>query len=177
MLEKYIGLKTEKAYQQLKSILVKNDCTIVSEDPPKHILAKQGSLRGISPKSAKKEIRYDLLPDGIGTKIKSCSSISSDWARLTLWGSVMAGILAAVFWWIASDIGTLLEYGTTGYWTWLSRAFGYPNIPYVVFMLNVTRALSIVLAITIIFEIIDGFLVHHKIDAFAAEILDELAQK
>ena len=177
MLEKYIGLKTEKAYQQLKSILVKKGCTIVSEDPPKHILVKQASLRGISPKSAKKEIRYDLLPNGLGTKIKSCSSISSDWARLTLWGSVMAGIVATVFWWIASDIGTLLEYGTTGYWAWLARAFGYPNIPYTLFMLNVTRALSIVLAITIIFEIIDGFLVYRKIDTFAAETLDELAQK
>ncbi len=161
----------------MKSILIKKGCKIVSEDAPEHILVKHGSLRGVSPKSAKKEIKYELLPDGKGTKIKSCSSISSDWAKLTLWGSVMAAVVAVVFWWIASDITTLLEYGTTGYWTWLARAFGYPNIPYTLFMLNVTRALSIVLVVTIIFEIIDGFFVYRKIDSFAAETLDELIQE
>jgi len=177
MLERFVDLEIERAYSELRNRLLEKSCRIVSEEPPKHISVEQGSLRGVSPKSAKKVIVYQFHPQESGTRINSCSSISSDWANLTLWGNIAAGVVAAVFWWIASDIWVLATDGTYGYWTWLAGAFGYPNVQYTFFMMNVTKALSIVLFVTIVLEILDVFIVHRKIDAFAKETLNELAEK
>ena len=176
LLERSVGLETEKAYSELRGILLEKGCKIVSEEPPKRVSIEHGSLRGVSPKSAKKVVSYEFSPDKSGTRIVSYSSVSSDWANLTLWGNVLAGVVAALFWWIAADIDALLVDGTSGYWTWLARAFGYPDVQYAFFMVNVTKALSIVLVVTILLEILDVFIVYRGIDSFAAETLGELKQ-
>jgi hypothetical protein len=177
LLERSVDLEIEKAYSELKTILLDRGCKIVSEEPPTHVSIKQGSLRGVSPRSAKKVVSYHTFPHESGTRIVSCSSVSSDWANLTLWGNIIAGVVAAVFWWIATDIAALAVNGTSGYWTWLARAFGYPEMQYTFFMVNLTKALSIVLVIAIFLEILDVFIVYRGINTFAAETLEELAQR
>ena len=177
MLERAIGLEIEKGYSELRTILLEKGSRIVTEEPPKHISIQHGSLRGVSPKGAKKVVYYQFFPHKSGTKIISHSSISSDWANLTLWGNIITGIVAAIFWWIATDMANFVTDGVSGYWTGLARAFGYPSVPYLIFMINVIRALSIVLVVTIVLEILDVFIVHSKINSFAEETLDELAEK
>ena len=177
MLERSASLGVEKAYSELRTILLEKGSKIVSEDPPKHISIEHGSLRGVTPKSAKKVVKYDISPHELGTKIVSHSSISSDWANLTLWGNIIAGVVAAVFWWIVTDMENFVANGVSGYWTWLARAFGYPDVQYFFFMINVTKTLSIVLVVTIVLEILDVLIVHRMIDTFAAETLEEMAQK
>ena len=177
MVEGTVNLRIEKAYSELKAILLKRNCIIVSEEPPKRMAIQHGSLRGVTPKSAKKVVRFDAFPHKLGTRIVGYSAVSSDWANLTLWGSIIAGFMATIFWWIASDIAALVAYGKYGYWTWLARAFGYPDIQYALFMIDVTKALSIVLVVTIFLEIFDVFFVYRKIDTFASEIIHELSQK
>ena len=177
MLERSIDLEIEKGYSELRTILLEKGGRIVSEEPPKHVSIQHGSLRGISPKGAKKIVNYQFFPHNSGTRIISRSSISSDWANLTLWGNIIAGIVAAVFWWIATDMENLVANGISGYWIGLARAFGYPAVQHVFFMINVMRALSIVLVVTIILEILDVFIVYNKINSFAEETLDELAEK
>ena len=177
MLERAIGLEIEKGYSELRTILLEKGGRIVAEEPPKIISIQYGSLRGISPKGAKKIVSYQFFPNKSGTRIISRSSISSDWANLTLWGNIIAGIVAAVFWWIATDMENFVVNGISGYWTGLARAFGYPAVQHVFFMINVMRALSIVLVVTIILEILDVFIVYNKINSFAEETLDELAEK
>ena len=177
LLERHVSLEIEKAYSELKTILLERGCRIICEEPPKQISVRHGSLRGVSPKSAKKLVSYSLSVHERGTRTASCSSVSSDWAHLTLWGNIIAGIVAALFWWIATDIASLVVNGATGYWTWLAGAFGYPDVRYTFFMIDVTKALSIVLVITILLEMLDVFIVYRKIDTFAAETLGELAQR
>ena len=177
MIERSVGLEIEKAYSELRTVLLEKGCRIVSEEPPKQISIGHGSLRGVSPRSAKKVVSYHIFPHESGTRIVSYSSVSSDWANLTLWGNIIAGVVAAVFWWIAADIATLVVDGASGYWTWLAGAFGYPDVQYTFFMINVTKALSIVLVVTILLEILDVLIVYRKINTFAVETLDELAQK
>ena len=177
MLERSIGLEIEKGYSELRTILLEKGGRIVAEEPPKIISIQYGSLRGVSPKGAKKIVNYQFFPHNSGTRIISRSSISSDWANLTLWGNIIAGIVAAVFWWIATDMENLVANGISGYWIGLARAFGYPAVQHVFFMINVMRALSIVLVVTIILEILDVFIVYNKINSFAEETLDELAEK
>ena len=177
MLERSVDLEIEEAYSELKTILLERGCKIVSEEPPKHVSIEHGSLRGVSPKSAKKVVSYHTFPHESGTRIVSCSSVSSDWANLTLWGNIIAGVVAAVFWWIATDIAALAVDGTSGYWTWLAGAFGYPDVQYTFFMINLTKALSVVLVVAILLEILDVFIVYRGIDTFAVETLEELVQK
>lgn len=175
--ERIFGLKIESAYSEVRTILLEKGCKILSEEPPKHILIRQGSLCGVSPKEAKKIVSYHSFPHKSGTKIISYSSISPDWANLTLWGNIIAGVVAAVFWWIASDVTNYIVSGKSGYWTWVAGVFGYPNTQHAFFMIDVTKALSIVLVITILLEILDVFIVYRKIDIFAKETLDELTKK
>jgi hypothetical protein len=175
--ERTSSLKIEGVYSEMKTLLLEKGCKIVSEEPPKHILIQHGSLRGISPKWAKKIVSYHIFSYKSGTKIVSNSSISSDWANLTLWGNIIAGFVAAVFWWIASDIANYLASGKSGCWTWLAGAFGYPSAQHTFFMINVTKALSILLVITILLEILDVFIVYRNIDKFARETLNELTKK
>lgn len=177
LLEQISSLKIESAYSEVKTILLEEGCKIVSEEPPKRILIRHGSLWGISPKYAKKIVSYHLYPYESGTKIVSYSSISPDWANLTLWGNIIAGVLASVLWWITSDVANYVASGKFGYWTWLAGAFGYPNADHAFFMINVTKALSIVLVIAILLEILDVFIVYRRIDTFAKETLDELTKK
>jgi hypothetical protein len=164
----------ESTYSELKALLLEKDCKIVSEEPPEHILVCHGSLRGVSPRSAKKIVDFQIRQHNSGSRMVTQSSVSSDWANLTLWGNVAAGIVAAIFWWIASDITMLLVNGKIGYWAFLAEAFGFPNIQYAFFMIDITRALSVVLVITIILEILDVFIVYKKINTFAEEILRPL---
>jgi hypothetical protein len=177
LFERAISLEIEKAYSDIRTILLKKGSTIISEEPPRHILIKHGSLRGISPRSAKKVVSYHFSPHELGTQIVGCSSISSDWANLTLWGNIIAGIVATIFWWIATDITSFLVNEGSGYWTWLARAFGYPDIQHTYLMINVMKVLSIVLVVAIFLEIVDFLIVYRKINTFAAKTLDELTQK
>ena len=177
MLTRNVSTEVESTYSKLKGVLLGKDCEIVSEESPNHVIVRHGSLRGVSPRNAKKLVDYRICPHNSGSRIVSYSSVSSDWANLTLWGNIAASVLAALFWWIASDITILLADGTSGYWTWLAVAFGYPNVQYAFFMVNVTKVLSVVLVVTILLEILDVFIVYRKINTFAEETLDELNKK
>ena len=177
LLTRNVSTEIERTYSELKGILLEKDCRIISEEPSEHILVSHGSLRGVSPRNAKKVVDYHIYPDNSGSKIVSKSSISSDWVNLTLWGNIAAGFVATVFWWIASDITDLLVTGQSGYWTWLAGAFGYPNVQYAFFMVNMTKVLSIALIIAVLLEILDVVIVDRKINRFAEETLDKLTEK
>lgn len=171
-----VSTEIRSSYSELKGILLDKGCKIISEESPTHIVVSHGSLRGVSPRNAKKVVDYRILPHNSGARIISQSSVSSDWANLTLWGNVAAAVVAMIFWWIASDITNLLVDGKSGYWTWLTGAFGYPNIQYAFFMVNITKALSVVLLVTIILEILDVFIVYRRINTFAEMTFDELTK-
>ncbi|HLN44422.1 MAG TPA: hypothetical protein VK209_01810 [Candidatus Sulfotelmatobacter sp.] len=171
-----VSTEIKSSYSELKGILLDKGCKIISEESPTHIIVSHGSLRGVSPRNAKKVVDYRILPHNSGARIISQSSVSSDWANLTLWGNVAAAVVAMIFWWIASDITNLLVDGKSGDWTWLTGAFGYPNIQYAFFMVNITKALSVVLLVTIILEILDVFIVYRRINMFAEMTLDELTK-
>jgi len=176
LLTSNVSAEIERTYSELRGILLEKNCTIVSEEPHKNIVVRHGSLRGVSPRNAKKVVDYQISPRDSGARIVSQSSVSPDWANLTLWGNVAAAVVAAIFWWIASDIANLLVDGKSGYWTWLAAAFGYPNVQYAFFMVNITQALSVVLLVAIILEILDALIVYRRISTFADMTLDELAE-
>ena len=175
--EQFVDIEIERAYSDLRTILIERDCKIVSEEPPNRITVEHGTLRGVSPRNAKKLLSIHNYSHESGTRIVVSSSVSSDWAKLTWWGNIIAGLMAIALWWIATDITALIVNGTTGRWTWLASAFGYPDVNYAFFMTNVAKALSVVLVITILLEILDVIIVYRKVDTFALETLRTIMQR
>jgi len=172
--ENSLPLPVEQAYARLKNTLIKNKCIIIEEKPPKCILVKQGSLNGIRPKSAKKTVNFYLFPEGTGTKITSSTKIASDWTNLTLIGNILAAVLTAILLWIAADIENYMQTAKPNSWTWLAQAHGYPDLQYTTFMINLTRATAIFLALTIAVEILIVIYVYPRKNAFAQETLQSL---
>lgn len=159
----------------LKKILFERNCRPVAEERPKHICVVQGSLSGILPLSAKKLVYFHLTSEGLGTKIASSSQISSDWKNLTLYGNMVAALVAAIFVWIATDMSIFLESGRIGFWTWLAQIYGAHNPWGAFFMIKVIQALAIVLTATILIEILIVVYVYPRKNAFSKQVLKELA--
>lgn len=175
--EKTVLLPIEQSYIELKSILLKDKCRIIEEKPPQYILVKQGSLNGVLPKSAKKTVKFYLVPEEAGTKITSSTEIASDWTNMTIFGNILAGVLAAIFFWIAADMQNYLETAKAGYWSWLAQGYGYPDPVNTMFMVNLTRALAIFLVAAIAIEILIVLYVYPRKNTFAENALLKLKNK
>ena len=164
----------EQAYSRLKKILLDNNCKINAEESPNYIRVTQGSIMGIQPKSAKKIISFYLSNDNSGTKIESSSKIATDWKNLTLYGSVLAAVLIGIFMWIAIDMNKYIETDKTSFWAWLAQIYGTHDSWGALLMIRVTQALSIFLALTIVFEILIVIYVYQRKNAFSRQVLEKM---
>ena len=152
MIERIVNLTPEKAYEELKNLLLRNNCKIVAEEHSKSIKVEQGSMWGFSPKGAKKRISFHFLPKDSGTRIASVSSLTSDWIILSALGYVVAGIFSPLFWLFAKDLE--------------SSGFDIPSV-----RINLIKILSILMVATVIIGIIADVYIYAKKDSFAEETL------
>lgn len=174
MPEKTIPLPIEETYQKLRNLLLTKGCKIVNEQPPNFAWIKQGSLSGILPKSAKKNIRFELSSSESKTKITAKSDIDSVWTNLTLYGSILATVLAGVLLWAAADMEAYAMTAKSGVWTWLAGAYGYPDVDRVLFTVAVNRDAAFFLILAVVFEVVIAAYVYPRKDAFAKDALNEL---
>ncbi len=101
-------------------MLLQKNCKITAEKPPETISAKQGSLWGMSPRTAKKTITWQLSPAGSTTRIAASSSLSSDWKNMTIVGSALSIVVAAVCLWISADLEGFLSTLQPSWWSWIA---------------------------------------------------------
>ncbi len=119
MPEATVNLKVDEAYAKLKAALVERGGVVVSEDQPKQLVVKQGSLWGISPRTAKKTITLTLEQTGDKATIKYGSKLASDWKNITITGCILAFILTVVCVWLAVDLGQFMVDGNPSFWSWI----------------------------------------------------------
>jgi hypothetical protein len=175
LLERTVGLEIEKARAELKALLFQKGCRITAEELPTLISVKQGSLWGISPRTAKKTMIYSLAPVDSGTRITCSSSLASDWKNLTVIGTALAVIVAALCWWIATDLDSFVATQQSGYWSWLVTVDGgYIDFQTAQMLAGVTRMLAVFLVIIIIVEAVVAVYTYFRINLFAEETLSEL---
>ena len=174
MVEKIVSLEIEKAYEELKSLLLKKGGRIMAEEPPARISVKQGSVWGISPTSAKKVMIYSLSPVASGTRISCSSSLASDWKNLTIIGSALSVIVAGLCWWIAIDLEAFTVTQTPSYWSWLATSDGYANFQLVQAFAGLTRVLAVFLVIMMVLEVAIVVYVRSRINEFAQDTLNLL---
>ena len=81
MFEETVPLKADKAYVELKKLLLKEKCRIVAEENPHRVEVEQGSLWRPSPKGVKKRVNFYLIREEAKgeTRVISRSSLTLDW--------------------------------------------------------------------------------------------------
>ena len=174
LLERTVNLKIEDAFTKLKAILVEKGCRVVSEEEPKQICFKQGSLWGVLPKTSKKTVNVTFEPINGGTHVKCISLLSSDWKNITLIGCALAFVLVGVCVWMATDLSSTLTSHVPGFWGWLVTVEGTVDAMAAQAFINLTWGLAAFLLFIILLEAAIVVYVHSKIDAFADDALKML---
>jgi len=174
MFERTVDLQMEQAFAELKAFLLKKGCKVLVEEQPTYISVKQGSLWGISPKTAKKLMNYRLSPVNHGTRIAYSSSLSADWKNLTVSGSALAVLVASLCWWIAMDLEALMITQQPSYWSWIASVDGYIDFQTGQMFISLTRMLTVFLAIIIVLELVITVYAQFRVNAFGEETLNAL---
>ena len=169
-----MDLEIRKAYENLKAALLQKGCEVIAEEPPTFISVRQGSLWGISPRTAKKVVNCRFSSGDSGTRIVVSSSLSSDWKNLTIIGSALSIIVAVLCWWIASDLEGFAASQQASYWSWIITNGDYTNLELAQAFSGLTRGLAIFLAVVVFLEVVIYVYVKSRIDRFAEENLKPL---
>ena len=175
MLERTVNLKIEEAYPKLKAALVEKGCRVLSEESPKQISFKQGSLWGTSPKAAKKIVNVNFEAVDDETRITCCSRLASDWKNITLIGCVFAFVLVVLCLWMATDLASFMVTRELSFWSWLVTVRGSANLVVGHVFVNLTWGLAVFLSAIILLEIAIVVYVYSKIDVFAQDALVQLS--
>ncbi len=176
LVERTVRLEIEKAYADLKALLLQKGCRIVAEEEPAFISVRQGSLWGISPRTAKKVVSYRLVSVDSGTRITCSSSLAADWKNLTVIGSVLAVVVASLCVWISMDLDALVTTQEQGYWSWIAMVNGYIDVQTGQMFAGLTLVLAFFLAIIIIIEAVVAIYAYFRVNMFAEETLNEFGQ-
>ena len=174
MFERTVGLDVAEAYAELKTLLLRKGCRVVAEEAPNRLLVEQGSVWGVSPKTAKKEIDCRLSSLDSGTRITVSSSLASGWKNLTIIGSALSVVVASLCWWIAIDLDMFVITHKPSYWSWLAVVDGSLSLQIAQVLSGLTRAFAFFLIITLALEIMVAVYVKHKVNEFAAQSLGSL---
>ena len=172
LIERTFGLEIDKAYTKLKVFLLEKNCRIIDENTPTLISVSQGSLWGVSPATAKKNIYYSLDVVESGTRITCNSSLAVDWKNLTIIGSTLAIIIASLCLWISIDLDSLVTIQQQSYWSWIATVNGYIDVQIAQNLANFMQMLAAFLVFMIATEVVVVVYVQSKINAFAEESLN-----
>jgi hypothetical protein len=169
--ERTVNLDVEETYVKSRQLLLGKGCQVVSEEKPNAVVVKQGSLWGVSPKTAKKILTLRFSSSEGGTQVSVSSKLSSDWKNLTLIGSALSVLLAAVCVWIAVDLNALVASDTVGFWSWLATVDSYVNVQVAQTLASLTLGLAVFLVVVVVLEVVIYVVVKRKLDVFAEEVL------
>jgi hypothetical protein len=174
LLKRTFSLEIDKVYADLKASLAEKDCKIISADPPKHILVKQGSLWGMSPTTAKKTVNVTFEAVDSGTQVTCSSRLSSDWKNLTIIGCALAAVLVGLCLWMTLDLSMFMDTGKPTFWSWLATVNGNLDFAVAQAFVNLAKALAVFLSVIIVLEVAVAVYAYAGIDRFAHETFDVL---
>ena len=173
LVERIVGLDIEKTWMKLKTVLLESGCKIVSEQPPASVSVIQGSVWGISPKTAKKTVTFALSSKGSESKVAASSRLASDWRKLAVAGTVLSAVVALLCLWIGLDLQAFATRSELSFWSWIvtdsSVGLVLANL-----LAKLSFGLVVFLTVVIVLEVFVMFHANRKVDAFANECLKSL---
>ena len=167
----------DEAYVAFKGSLAGRGCKIISEDPPRHLIVKQGSLWGIDPKTAKKTVDVTFTPVDSGTQVTCSSRLSRDWRNLTIVGCALAVVLVGLCLWMALDISAFITSDRANFWSWIATVNGNVDVSAAQDFVNLTKALAVFLSLVTALEIAVAVYAYKRLDSFAREAFGELSNR
>jgi hypothetical protein len=170
-----VNFGIEEAYTKAKEALIKQGCVVVSEEQPKQFVVRQGSLWGISPRTAKKTVTASFEESGSRTNVTYTSKLASDWKNVTVVGCVLAAALVALCVWMALDLSQFMTDGTPRFWAWLIMSGGTVRFNTGEAFVNLAWGLSVFLVIVIAVEAAIYIYTLRNIEAFAQTTLAQVA--
>ncbi len=173
MIEQNLNVTVEQAYENLTTVLKKNYALII-EEPSKRILIKQGSLWGLSPRTAKKMIDYRFSSTSSGTRIVASSSLTPGWKNLTIIGSILSVVAASLCWWVSVDLENFVMTHQPNFWSWLATSGSFTYSDLALSFASLTRGFAIFLVVSLFIEVVIYVHAQHGIDAVARETLKAL---
>jgi hypothetical protein len=174
LFQRTVSLGIDKAYADLETVLLEKGCKMISEEPPKQILVKHGSIWGLSPKTAKKVIAINFASVDSESQVTCSSRLSSDWKNLTIIGCALAAVLVGLCLWIGFDLNAFMATAKPSFWSWLATVNGSVDFQIGQAFVNLTRALAVFLSAIILLEIAIVVYVQARIDRFAEGIFNSL---
>jgi hypothetical protein len=171
LIECTFDLQIEKVFFELKSFLVKNSCRIIVEKSPTLITVVQGSIWGVFPRAAKKEMRYQISAANSRNLVTVSSRLARDWMNLAVIGSMLATVLASICWWIALDLERFATTQQPSYWSWIVTGNGYASFQLAQTLAGFAMLLAVLLVVMIILEVVAVVFAKNRIDVFAEESL------
>jgi hypothetical protein len=174
LLERVLNLKADVAYQKVKAALVEGGCKVTSEEEPRRVCFRQGSLWGISPVSAKKTIKLDFEAAEDKTKVRCCSMLASDWMNITFAGCGLAAVLVGFCIWMASDLSGATASGSAGFWGWFVTVDGNVDVVAAQTLARLAWGLTGFLCLVIVLEAAIVVYAKTKIDAFTQTVLEKI---
>ncbi len=166
-----VNLRNNEAYEKAKSSFTEKGCVVTSEEPPKQFRVKQGSLWGVSPKTAKKTVSVTLQLSSDKTIVEYSSKLASDWVNVTVVGCILAAIFAAVCVWLALDLNVFLLSGNPSLWSWLITVEGQAESQAGEALVNLALGVATFLSAAIAIEVAVLLYARRKIETFAKDAL------
>jgi hypothetical protein len=170
-----VNFGIEEAYAKAKAALIEKGCSVVSEEQPIQLLVRQGSLWGISPKTAKKTVRVTLEASGDKTNLTYSSKLAADWKNVTIIGCFLSLVLAAVCVWMALDLSQFMFDGNPSFWSWLITSNDKAQFSTGEAFVNLAYGLAVFLSIIIAIEAVIYVYAGRHIEVFAETTLVQLA--
>lgn len=172
--ERKVDLNIDEAYEKAKTALIEKGCSVVSDEPPHQLLIKQGSLWGLSPRTAKKNIKLTFETLDNKTSIKYYSKLASDWKNVTLVGCVLAFVIAVLCVWMAIDLGKFMVDGGQSFWGWIITSGDQVEFQAGEAFINLAYGLTVFLSVIIVLEFAIVVYARSKIEVFVEESLSQL---
>lgn len=172
--EKIIKMDINQTFLKIKDQLGEKGCKIISEESPRQIVARQGSLWGLTPKSAQKILTFNFEGNDSGTRVTVKSKLGAGWKNLTIIGSALSAIVVGFCFWIALDLNGFLISRQTSYWSWLISEGSVVSTQIGQSLVNLMLVLAVSLTAIIVAEIVVAWYAHRKIGSFALRLLEAL---
>lgn len=172
--ERTVNLEIKEARPIVKDSFIAKGCKVLHEEPHKQIKLRQGSLWGITPKSAKKTITITLEPKGSQTRISASSKLASDWKNITIVGCIFALALAVLCGWMATDLANFSVMHTPSFWSWITTFGGNVNLQATQSLINLAWSLTVFLSAVVLLEIAIASYAHIKLNITAEESLNKI---
>jgi hypothetical protein len=172
-----VNLEGEEAFDNLKELLLQKGCREVAEERPRFLSVKQGSIWGISPKTAKKTVECRLSPAGSKTHVAVSSSLSKDWRNLTVVGSLLSVVVAGFCLWISVDLEGFVATGQPSFWSWIVASGDLAHVQAALMFASLAGWLGFFLVVTVLVEGVVYAYAKSRVDGFAEEVLRTLGEK